>query len=223
MADNPQDVNDDPARQTTDFDSESPSLYPKDALISATGVTKHSARRWNPLKCTKILFPFTPFPFEVHPMAAVAHFTWTRLLIRFFFAILLVFATYNPFGDPAGHYSLWGWIVGNLHDFSWEAFKADAPLKVLAGIILIIGWGMYLRATWRSMGAIGVTLALAFFAALLWVLVDTGLLSLERGAATTTIFLIILSAILALGMTWSMIRRRLSGQVDVTEEDSGDS
>jgi hypothetical protein len=67
VADNPQDVDDDPARQTTDFDSESPSLYPKNALISATRVTKHSARRGNPLKWAKILFPFTPFPFEVHP------------------------------------------------------------------------------------------------------------------------------------------------------------
>lgn len=157
-------------------------------------------------------------------MAAVAQFTWSRLLIRFVFAILLVFATYNPFGDPAGQYSLWGWLVGDIGHFSLDSFKADAPLKVLAVIVLVIGWGMYLRATWRSMGPVGITLAIAFFAALLWVLVAYGLLDLQAGSkTTTTLLLVIISAILALGMTWSMIRRRISGQVDVTEEDSGES
>ena len=155
-------------------------------------------------------------------MAAVAQFTWTRLLIRFVFAVLLVFLTYNPYGDPAGHYSLWGWLVGDIHNFSWDSFTENAPMKVLAGIVLVIGWGMYLRATWRSLGPIGVTLAIAFFAALLWVLVDSGIISLTAGKTTTTIMLVIMSAILALGMTWSMIRRRISGQVDVTEDETGD-
>jgi len=154
-------------------------------------------------------------------MASPTQFTWTRLLIRFAFAILLVFLTYNPFGDPAGEFSLWGWLVGDIGDFSWDSFTENAPLKVLAAVILVIGWGMYLRSTWRSMGPLGVTLAIAFFAALLWVLVDTGIVSLTAGKTTTTIMLVIVSAILALGMTWSMIRRRISGQVDVTEDDTG--
>ena len=152
-------------------------------------------------------------------MAAPTQFTWTRLLIRFVFAILLVFITYNPYGDPAGHYSLWGWLVGDIHQFSFASFSENMPLKVLATIVLIIGWGMYIRSTWRSLGPVGITLAIAFFAALLWVLVDNDIISLTSGKATTSIMLVIISAILALGMTWSMIRRRISGQVDVTDGD----
>lgn len=155
-------------------------------------------------------------------MAAPTQFTWTRLLIRFFFAIVLVFITYNPFGTPAGEFSLWGWLVGDISTFSWDSFTTNMPLKLLATIVLVIGWGMYIRSTWRSMGPIGITLAIAFFAALLWVLVDSNIIDLHAGKVTTTIMLVIVSAILALGMTWSMIRRRISGQVDVTDAEHGE-
>ena len=43
------------------------------------------------------------------------------------------------------------------------------PLKVLAGILLLILYLIYLRATWRSIGPIGVSLAAALLATLIWV------------------------------------------------------
>lgn len=183
-------------------------------------------------------------------MAAVAQFTWMRLLTRFIFALALVFLTYNPYSNV----SLWGWVYTDFQAYFYgsepgdeapqadqgqpadtEAQTADGtdqadqkksnlPLQVLFAIVLFIGWSIYLRATWRSLGAVGIIMAGAFFAALLWVLVSNDLIDLKAdNKFTTALFLVIASAILALGMTWSMIRRRLSGQVDVTEEDSGDS
>ena len=75
-------------------------------------------------------------------------FTLVSFLLRFLFALVLVFLTYNPSG-----YSWVGWLL------------SDTALvyKAAGGVVLLIGWVMFLRATWRSLGAIGTMLALAFF------------------------------------------------------------
>lgn len=87
------------------------------------------------------------------------------------------------------------------------------------GIILVIGWVIYLRATWYSLGPIGLVLALAFFSAFIWLLVDIGLLATDNVTLFNWITLIVLSAILAVGMSWSHIRRRMTGQIDMDEVD----
>ena len=48
---------------------------------------------------------------------------------------------------------------------------------------------------------------------------DSGLLGLENTEIVTYIALFILSAVLATGMSWSHIRRRLSGQADMDDID----
>ena len=70
-----------------------------------------------------------------------------------------------------------------------------------------------------SMGWLGITLGGALFACLIWLLVDIGWLSLDSNGAITWVVLLVLSLILATGMSWSHIRRRLTGQVDVDEVD----
>jgi hypothetical protein len=87
--------------------------------------------------------------------------------------------------------------------------------------VLLIGWVVYLRATFRSLGPIGVTLAVAFFGTLLWLVVDWGLIPAGSVRTVTYLILIAASAVLATGMTWSHIRRRISGQMDVDEIDAG--
>jgi hypothetical protein len=62
-------------------------------------------------------------------------------------------------------------------------------------------------------------LGAAFFACLIWLLVDVGLLSLDSTSALTWVVLLLLSLILATGMSWSHIRRRLTGQFDVDDMD----
>lgn len=126
------------------------------------------------------------------------------ILIRFFIAIILVFSTYNPEG-----YSFYHWALIDI--------KSITPLKALAGIVLLVGWIIYIRATLRSLGAIGLILAFAFFGILIWLVVDWGLIPTDSVRAVSYIILFVLCAVLAVGISWSHIRRRISGQVDVDE------
>jgi len=130
----------------------------------------------------------------------------TGILLRFIFAIVLVFCTYNPEG-----YSYYDWVLTNL--------KEITPLKVLAGIVLLIGWIIYIRATLKSLGALGLILATGFFGTLIWLLVDLDWIPADSTRAVSYIVLFVLCAVLAAGMSWSHIRRRISGQVDVDELD----
>ena len=137
---------------------------------------------------------------------SVKNFSFVSFLVRFVLALVLVFCTYNPSG--------WSWY----HWFMQTPDKLN-PLLIFAGVVLIIGWVIYLRATLRSLGEIGTFLALAFFAALTWVMIDYGLLSLDSPTVFTWVILTMLAAIMATGMSWSHIRRRMSGQLDVDDVD----
>jgi len=132
--------------------------------------------------------------------------TLQGFFIRFIFALLLVFLTYNPSG-----YSYVGWLKNSYSDFT--------PLLGIAGISLIIGWVIYLRATMRSLGVVGLILAIAFFAMILWLLIDWGLLGSAKGTILNWVIPFLISAILAVGISWSHIRRKISGQVDADDVD----
>ena len=134
-------------------------------------------------------------------------FNLENFLIRLLFALVLVFATFNPSG-----YSFYHWIL--------EAIKTGfGPLIVFAGVVLVIGWVVYLRATITSLGFIGLILAFAFFGSLLWLVIDWGIVPADSIQLITYIILSLLSMVLAIGMSWSHIRRRMSGQVDVNDTD----
>ena len=137
-------------------------------------------------------------------MAAYKGLTWTGFFLRLLAAIVLVFSSYNPSG-----WSYFHWVTENPSNFN--------PLMALAGIVLVIGWTVYLRATGRSLGAFGLILAAAFFGTILWMLIDWDLIPADSVEAISYIVLAILSGILAIGISWSHIRRRVTGQVDVDE------
>ena len=127
-------------------------------------------------------------------------------LLRFMFALVLVMITYNPSGYSYSH-----WLQNSFSDFG--------PLLGIAGISLIIGWVIYLRATLRSLGLIGLILAGLFFAAIIWLLIDWGWLGLNNVTAMSWVILVLISAVLAVGISWSHIRRKISGQVDADDVD----
>ena len=129
-------------------------------------------------------------------------FTFLSFLWRLLFASLLVFLTYNPSG-----YSWVGWLM------------SEVPLvyKVAGGIVLMIGWVMFLRATWNSLGPIGTVLAAAFFGVIIWLLIEWNILSLDSATVFQWVILVILTGVLAVGMSWSHVRRRISGQYDTDE------
>ncbi len=128
-----------------------------------------------------------------------------NLTIRFLMALTLVFATWNP----SGH-SYVDWLRQSLPTFG-------AGLA-FAGVVILIGWILFLHATLEALGWIGITLAAAFFGTLTWLFFDQGWIS-AGGDAMSYVALIVLAAILTLGMAWAHIWRRLSGQVEIDEHD----
>jgi len=120
------------------------------------------------------------------------------------FAFALLALTYNP--TP---YNYVNWLSG--------AGFAPVSMMVLSGLLLTIGYIVYLRATLRSIGYLGIGLVLALVSALVWVLYDLEVLSLDDSERNTWISLTALSFVLGIGLSWSHVRRRLAGQHDVDD------
>lgn len=125
---------------------------------------------------------------------------------RWIFALILVFGSYNP-----TDYSFVSWVMAEGTQFS--------PVIAVVGILLLIGWTIFLRATLMSLGVVGIALGLALFGAIVWMMVDFGLINMEATGVLTYVALVLLSLILAVGMSWSHIRRRLTGQFDVDDRE----
>ena len=134
-------------------------------------------------------------------------FTAGGFLARWLFAVVLVFGTYNP-----SEYSYYSWVMGRVGEFG--------PVMAMAGVALLIAWIVFLRATLESLGLLGIVLGGALFGCLIWWLIDIGMLSVDSTSTLTWIILLVLSLILASGMSWSHIRRRLTGQFDVEEHNN---
>jgi hypothetical protein len=126
---------------------------------------------------------------------------------RWLFAFLLVALTFNP-----TKYNYVSWGVAN--------FKNQMPLVVLLGLFLLIGYVIYLRATLRSIGAFGMFLVLALVGAMVWVAYDYGFLTIQNTNALVWLGILATSIVLGIGLSWSFIRRALSGQLDVDDADS---
>jgi len=113
-----------------------------------------------------------------------AQFNATSFLIRWLVALALVLATFNP-----TQYSFPRWITGAD---SQTGFNTDhMPYKVLIGAVPAVLYVIYPRATWRSIGAIGVGLAIIVFGALIWAAVDAELLDLRQGTALSWVLLVL--------------------------------
>ena len=135
---------------------------------------------------------------------AQSRFGSSSFLLRWLIALLLVFVTFNP-----TDYSYFRWVA------VWDG--ENIPLKALAGVALLIVYVIFIRATWRSIGPIGVTLAAALIAVAIWVTIDFGLLDLNNPTLMTWVLLFAFATILAIGISWSHIRRRVSGQLDTDD------
>ncbi len=126
--------------------------------------------------------------------------------LRWFCAFALLTVTFNP---TEYNYVQWLRSYGGM----------NMSIAVLTGIVLLIGYLIYLRATLRSIGAPGMMLVMALVGAGLWVLVDIGVLRLDDPDLNVWLGLAALSFVLAIGLSWSIIRRTLSGQADVDDVD----
>jgi len=128
---------------------------------------------------------------------------------RFVVALALVCLTWNP-------------TALNYYDWAWAYWSELTPVVFFVGLVLLIAWVVFLRATARSLGPVGIVLAVAVAASVLWLILDYDLVDAANRTALSWIVLVLLSAILAAGMSWSHLRRRWAGQADVDDVDEVD-
>ncbi|MBT8460667.1 MAG: hypothetical protein KJN60_13440 [Boseongicola sp.] len=128
-------------------------------------------------------------------------------LVRWLVAFTLLAVTFNP-------------TELNFVKWAQGAWDEQTSIVVLCGLILLVVYVVFLTAVLRGIGALGVTLVLAVMAALVWVLLDLGWLSIDNPGMMTWVAIMALSVVLAVGMYWGILWRRISGQIEV--DDDGD-
>lgn len=134
-------------------------------------------------------------------------FGFIDFLWRWAAALALVLATYNPAGQSYFH-----WAKAAFGGTGLE------PVHYFVGVVLVAGWTIFIIATERSLGALGSIIGAALVGTGIWLLVDIGLLRAESMDTITWLALFALATLLAIGLSWSHIWRRLSGQLEVDED-----
>ena len=133
---------------------------------------------------------------------AVQGISWSGVFVRVVVAVTLVLVTYNPTG-----YSFYHWLSAPPGHFT--------PVKALLGVLLLIGWVVCLRTVYVALGWLGVILGMALLAALAWVFIDNKWIDVAAPTSVAWMALLILGAILGVGLSWSLVRARLTGQIEV--------
>jgi hypothetical protein len=133
---------------------------------------------------------------------SVQGISWSGVVVRIVLAIALVLATYNP----SGH-SFYHWLT--------EPPAGISAMKALLGVVLLIGWAVSLRTVHVALGTLGVILGIALLAALAWVFVEQRWIELDTPSSVAWLALLILGTVLGLGLSWSLVRARFTGQVEV--------
>ena len=124
----------------------------------------------------------------------------TRLVL----ALVLVLGTYNPSGRC--------WVTWALSENG-----GFTPLVAISGLLLLMGWIVLVKWTFDAIGTLGVILLGALFVAVVWWFIELGMLEADSTSVLSWIALLIVAAILALGTSWSHLKRRLSGQINVDD------
>lgn len=137
--------------------------------------------------------------------------SWGGVGLRAVGALLLVYATYNPEGLSFYHWLIQprpgeGGATGLIHGFT--------PLKAFVGLGLLAAWVVFLQAARRSLGTGGALLIIGLFACSIWALIYYGAIAPTSSRAIAHLVLIAVSLVLGIGMSWSLISKRMTGQVD---------
>jgi hypothetical protein len=128
--------------------------------------------------------------------------SWSGVLGRWLVALTVVLLTYNPTGHSFYHWA--------MRDFS-----NLTALKALAGALLLAGWVICVRTALNSLGAVGLLLSALVLGAPVWVLVDYRILDPHEPSLVSWISLVAIGTILGIGLSWSLLRTRATGQVEV--------
>jgi len=122
------------------------------------------------------------------------------ILLRWILVATIVFSTYNPSGRSFYH-----WAPESDVDFS---------LKLAVGLVLFTANLTLLHLTIRSLGYIGTFLVTITTISIAVTIERLELVHLETWETLQLYIILFLTLALTLGVCWSAIRTRISGQVD---------
>src|SRR4051794_36198343 len=121
--------------------------------------------------------------------------TSAGILVRTLACFALVFATWNPSG-----YNFLTWI---------RTPGATAAEIAVAATVLLALHILFLRITWLSLGADGITAMLAMLLAGAFTLWEFDIVDPWHGQTRDYLMLGSLALIMAVGVTWSLLKRRI--------------
>ena len=110
----------------------------------------------------------------------------------------LVFATWNPSGQ-----SYADWATGE---------RGSAALKACLGIFLFAAWVAVARMAFAALGYRGVAAVVSLILAAVVFRVGLGWLVFANVTVTGYTILLWISTVLGLGLSWSFLQRRISGE-----------
>jgi hypothetical protein len=128
--------------------------------------------------------------------------SWPGVALRVVLALALVLVTFNPSG-----WSFYHWLT---------ALPAGiTAVKAFAGVLLLIGWLVCLRTAYVALGLVGAVLVTALLGTVVWMLIEYHVIDVAGRSALVWIGLVIAGVVLGIGLSWSLIRSRVTGQVEV--------
>ena len=123
-----------------------------------------------------------------------------NFLQRWLITVFIVFATYNPSG---------------MSFFHWAVSPGSNKSVVAAVGVALLGVFVFIaRSTWRSMKLIGITITALFCILFSVMLIDLRVIALTSTEVVEVIALVVIASTLGVGLSFSAIRARLSGQID---------
>ncbi len=127
-------------------------------------------------------------------------------LWRLIASLALVLISFNPSG-----YSYFHWFS--------EAFSGEGAhaIHYFAGAILLASWAVFIKSTIDSLGAMGTILSAAIIGTGIWLLIDLGIIDVDSTSTITWLLLVALAILLAAGLSWAHLKRRITGQVEVDD------
>jgi hypothetical protein len=117
---------------------------------------------------------------------------------RWLISATLVFASYNP----SGH-SYWHWAT---------APGGSPSLEACIGIFLLAAWVAVARMAFAALGYRGVAAVVSLIIAAIVFRVGLGWLIFANVAVTGYTILLWISTVLGIGLSWSFLQRRISGE-----------
>jgi hypothetical protein len=128
--------------------------------------------------------------------------SWSGVALRVVLALALVLVTFNP-----GGWSFYHWLTAPPAGIT--------AVKAFAGVLLLIGWLVCLRTAYVALGLVGTVLLTALLGTVVWMLIDYHVIDVAGRSALVWIGLVIAGVVLGIGLSWSLVRSRVTGQVEV--------